>query len=371
MQDSESDRRQGGNKASSTEGAARLSVRDEKSVAPAPRSAHLLDSAVRRMSRSRLLRKCLGGPYLRINTWIWCHLPLSLRSKRPLRRYGSHLHTLIQLRDARTQSTGTYFFRNRPELKLLLRLLDQFSSDSTVEMAIVGCSKGAEVYSFSYTIRTARPDLCLRLSALDIDEDTLDFAKGGVYSLKAADGASDIGPSAFDPDGDVAARTALGQPPSSSVFERMSAVEIDALFERQGDCVRVRPQFRNAIDWRLGDAGDPNLVASLGSQDIVVANRFLCHMDPEAAEACLRNLARLVKGGGYLFVSGVDLSVRSKVASQYGWRPVIDLIGEIHEGDPSLRRDWPLHYWGLEPFDRTKGGWKLRYASVFQLPEDP
>jgi hypothetical protein len=99
-----------------------------------------------------------------------------------------------------------------------------------------------------------------------------------------------------------------------------------------------------------------------------VANRFLCHMNPKAAEACLRNLARLVKAGGYLFVSGVDLAVRSKVASEYGWRPVTDLIEEIHEGDQSLRRDWPLHYWGLEPLDRARGDWQMRYASVFQLP---
>jgi chemotaxis methyl-accepting protein methylase len=112
---------------------------------------------------------------------------------------------------------------------------------------------------------------------LDIDRDTLEFAKAGVYSLRAADEESDIGHPSSDPGGDIAAKTARGQPPSSSVFERMSSVEIDTLLEREGEFVRVRPQFRNAIDWRLGDAGDPNLVASLGSQDLVVANRFLCH----------------------------------------------------------------------------------------------
>ena len=47
-------------------------------------------------------------------------------------------------------------------------------------------------------------------------------------------------------------------------------------------------------------------------------------------------------------------------------RPVTELISEIHEGDPSLRRGWPLQYWGLEPFDQGRSDWQIRYASVFQ-----
>jgi chemotaxis methyl-accepting protein methylase len=330
-----------------------------------PLSDRLLNSAIREMSQSRLLRVYFGRPYLRVNGWIWRHLPASLRSNRSLRSYGSHLHSLIQLRTVRMQSTGTYFFRNRPELEVLSRLLDRLSYGSTVDMAVLGCSKGAEVYSMSYAVRTARQDLKLRLIALDIDKDTLEFAKTGVYSLRTGDETLDS-PSS-DLGGDIAAKTSRGQPSGSSVFERMSSVEIDALFEREGECVRVRPQFRNAIDWRLGDAGAPSLVASLGPQDIVVANRFLCHMNPQAAEACLHNLSRLVRSGGYLFISGVDLPVRTKVALERGWLPVTDLIEEIHEGDPSLRRDWPLQYWGLEPFDRGRDDWNVRYASVFQL----
>ena len=158
------------------------------------------------------------------------------------------------------------------------------------------------------------------------------------------------------------------QPPFRSIFERMPSEEMEALFKSEGDQVRVRPRFRDGISWRVGDANDPGLVEALGLQDIVVANRFLCHMHPADAEACLRNLARLVKGGGYLFVSGVDLAVRSKVARELGWTPVTELIGEIHEGDPSLRCDWPLEYWGLEPLDRRRVDWEIRYASVFQMP---
>lgn len=313
----------------------------------APLSDRVLNDPVRGMSQARALQVYLGRPYLRINTWIWGHLPASLRSKRSLRGYGSHLHSLIQLRE-RTQSTGTFFFRNRPELELLLRLLDQFPLGSTIDLTILGCSKGAEVYSFSYMIRTKRPDLNLRLCALDISREPLELAEAGVYPLDTVEPSQDRG--------------------FRSIFERMSPVEMEDLFEQDRGNARVRPRFRNGITWRLGDAGDPSLIKDLGPQDVVVANRFLCHMRPGDAEACLRSLARLVKGGGHLFVSGVDLAVRSKVASEQGWRPVTDLIEQVHEGDPSLRRDWPLHYWGLEPLDQGRKDWKVRYASVFRLP---
>jgi hypothetical protein len=109
------------------------------------------------------------------------------------------------------------------------------------------------------------------------------------------------------------------------------------------------------------------MVSALGPQDIVVANRFLCHMGPEAAEECLRNIVGLVKPGGYIFVSGVDLDVRARVARAMDWKPITDLIKEIHEGDSSLRNGWPLEYWGLEPFRDDRTDWQFRYASVFQI----
>jgi chemotaxis methyl-accepting protein methylase len=324
-----------------------------------------LRDAVDTMSQSRRLRKYLGRPYLRVNMWIWNHLPATLTSLRPGWRYGAHLHGLIQLRSARSQNIGTFFFRNRPELELLIRLLNPKREGSSLDLTILGCSKGAEVYSFAYSIRSARPDLNLSLHALDIDPDVLEFAKEGIYSLKSrAPGQPSSAGSVFS-GADLAARTFGGQ--NRSVFERMSSGEIDVMSEREGDQARVKQRFREGITWHVGDAGDPQLVDSLGLQDILVANRFLCHMQPEEAETCLRNLARLVKPGGYLFVSGVDLEVRCKVARELGWIPVTDLINEIHEGDPSLRKDWPLQYWGLEPFDRRRNDWDMRYASVFQL----
>jgi hypothetical protein len=37
-------------------------------------------------------------------------------------------------------------------------------------------------------------------------------------------------------------------------------------------------------------------------------------MEPATAERILRNVSRVLKPGGYLFVSGVDLDVRIRVA---------------------------------------------------------
>src|SRR2546430_7391646 len=115
-----------------------------------PPSARLPSGTLARMSQSRFLRKYLGRPYLRMNIWIWRHLPAFLASWRAMRRYGCHLQSLIQLWATRRQAVGTFFFRNRPELELLIRLLGQKLQNSTVNVAVLACSKGAEVYSISY-----------------------------------------------------------------------------------------------------------------------------------------------------------------------------------------------------------------------------
>ncbi len=147
----------------------------------------------------------------------------------------------------------------------------------------------------------------------------------------------------------------------------MTRDEIEAMCDIDREQARIKPWLKEGIRWLRGDASDPDLVDLLGPQDIVVANRFLCHMEPKSAERCLRNVGRMVRPGGYLLVSGIDLDVRTRIAQEMGWRPVPELVREIHDGDTSLRRGWPLEYWGLEPYrdDRPDSG--IRYASVFQV----
>jgi hypothetical protein len=70
---------------------------------------------------------------------------------------------------------------------------------------------------------------------------------------------------------------------------------------------------------------------------------------------------------GYLFVSGIDLDVRTKVAGDLGWHPLQELLEEIHAGDPCMKTFWPWHYAGLEPLNKKRGDWQHRYAAAFQL----
>jgi len=295
------------------------------------------------LSQSKFLRRIVGRPFLRVNEFAWKRLPASVRTLQPVVRYGVFLNSLVKLRSNRNQVHGTFFLRNRPELELIRSLAERKPKGSNLKLTVLACSNGAEVYSHVWFIRSARPDLKLEVFAIDISEVIVKIASEGVCSL---------------------GENALVY---ERILARMSEKEIDAMFDREGDHVRVKSWIAEGIHWFAGDAGDPRLAETVGPADIVIANKFLCHMHPPDAERCLRSLPRWVKPGGHLLVSGVDLEVRAKVAADLGWIPLLDQIGEIHDGDPSVRRDWPWRYWGLEPFDATRPDWQMRYAAAFEI----
>ena len=301
------------------------------------------DSRLARLVKTRILKKSPVGAWLRLNQRLWNRLPASLTTWGPSRLYGNFLHALARIHENRAQAFSTHFLRNRPELELIRRLVERKSPGATVRVAVLACSTGAEAYSVAWTIRSARPDLKLVFHAVDISRQAVEFAERGVYSFKAAELAH------------------------TGVFDRLSPVEIEEFFDRDGEVAAVKPWIKEGIQWQVGDAGEPEIVDLLGLQDMVVANNFLCHMDDFEAERCLRNIARLVTPDGYLFVSGIDVDVRSKVARDLGWRPVEELLEEIHEGDGGLRPYWPCHYAGLEPLDKKRKDWRLRYAAAFQV----
>ena len=298
---------------------------------------------VTRVVRARVFGKAPVNGYLRLNQKMWHILPSFITSFRPIWLYGNLLHKVARMQGTRAQAFATLFFRNRPQLELIRRLLTRVAKGGSLKVAVLGCSTGAEAYSVAWTIRSARPDIKLTLSAVDISREAVNVARGGLYS---------------------AVNSRLSD---THVCETMTAAEIETLFDREGDALRIKPWIKEGICWRAGDAREPEILDTLGQQDIVVANNFLCHMEPSEAKNCLRNIGRLVTPGGNLFVSGVDLDVRTEVARELGWDPMQELFEEIHYGDPYLGRYWPSQYAGLEPLDKRRQDWRIRYAAVFRV----
>jgi len=296
-----------------------------------------------RLVRLRILGKSPLNVYLRLNRALWNRVPASITALGPIRSYGHFLHRLARIQGGRAQAFSTYFLRNRPQLELIRRLVERRAKADTLRVAILGCSIGAEAYSIAWITRSARSDLKLVLHAMDISKQAVEIGKAGVYPL------------------------GIPGVTASNIFERMTSAEMEELFDRNSDVAMVKPWIRDGIEWYVGDVGDPKILEILEPQDIVIANNFLCHMDPSRAERCLRNIARLVRPYGYLFVCGVDLDVRTKVAEDLGWRPVLELLEEIHDGDPCMKTFWPWHYAGLEPLNKRRRDWRRRYAAAFQL----
>src|SRR6266404_7902553 len=131
-----------------------------------------------------LLQKLLVTRYLWVTGRIWRRIPVSLRSLPVVVSYGAHLHSLVLRFVDRRQNHSTSFLRNRAELQLMSRLAARAAHGSKMDVAVFACSKGAEVYSIAWTLKAARPDLTIKIRAIDISQDIIEFAKNGVYSLE-------------------------------------------------------------------------------------------------------------------------------------------------------------------------------------------
>lgn len=275
----------------------------------------------------------------RVGRKAWALMPSGVQQLAPVRRVGNKIHGLVLARGARYMNPGTFMLRNRPELDFI-HSIAQRRQGGKFRVAVLGCSIGMEVYSIRWRLRDLLSKLDLEVIGSDIDPVVIDTARRAIYPLAKYDWT----------------------------LKRLTETESQQLFETTADAVQLRPEHKSHIRWQKADAFDVGLKDALGPQDLVVANRFLCHMSPDTAAACLRNITNLVAPGGYLFVSGVDLPVRQAVMTAARFEPVAERLAEIHEGDPSIRTGWPWAPWGLEPLDRSRPDWLTRYAMVWRRP---
>lgn len=280
----------------------------------------------------------IGYYVLGFNQFLWERLPEPVLKWGTVQSYGRVLHDVVKERDSRTQSLWTYFLRNRAELDLIRDIVESKAQGSDVNILVLACSVGMEVYSIQWKLNDLKSIFNIQLSGQELSEESFEMAKKGEYPLDEYE----------------------------SHMERLSDNEGEELFNIQDGITVVQPWLKENIRWYGGDACAAELVDLIGEQDIVIANRFLCHMYPQDAERCLGNITKLVAPGGYLFVSGVDLDVRQKVMRESGFEPVSDRLEEIHNGDYTLLQGWPWVYWGLEPISDKADNYLTRYAMVWR-----
>ncbi len=266
---------------------------------------------------------------------------------RPARswRIGRVIGKLVHRRACRIQQRTafadyTHFFRNVPQLEALRDLVLEMNDRASLKMAVLGCSTGAELYSALWMIRTARPGLAVSAVGIDIAETGIQRAIAGIYPL----GIREV--------------------------EGVTETAYERLFTRQGDALRVQDWLRDGVAWRVANACSATLREEFGAQNIVLANNFLCHMSDRQAENCLRTIVGLLASGGYLFVWGIDLEVRTRVVQALGLIPVTVKLEEIYSADQRAIEVWPLKYWGIEPMDKRLADWPVRYATIFKAPGD-
>lgn len=268
---------------------------------------------------------------------LWKRLPRPARSWKVTRTIGHLIHRRVCRLRERGGGNYTRFFRNLPQLEVLRDLALAMPRSNPLKILVLGCSTGAELYSLLWMVRVARPEQSVHALGIDLSPSSVRAAAEGAYPIDATEVAG------------------------------ISETAYHRLFTRQADMLRVQPWLKDHATWSVGDACSPDLLTRLGPQDLVLANNFLFHMPASRAEACLRNIVRLVAPNGYLSVAGVDLDVRSRAVRDLGLRPIPAKLEDIYTAD-GLLEAWPLHFWGLEPLDRKHPDWPVRYTTLFRVP---
>jgi chemotaxis protein methyltransferase CheR len=279
---------------------------------------------------------------------MWDSIPRPVMETAVMRHAGRCIYRTFTRNVSRVQSHYTHFMRNPPQLEVLADLLSECDQGSTLRIASIGCSTGAELYSVLHSFRRARPDLKIVAQGADISEAVVEVARKGVYR-----------PDAPSAEGGL---YLIGRAEVSS----QDVDDLRDILEPLPDgTLRVHDWLRENIIWHTADATSLSLIDVVGEQDILIANNFIGPMDDPLAEACLRNVMKLVCPGGLLVVEGIDTDLKTRILKGSNFGPVLTRQEDIWTADAS-KRGWPWIRWGHEPLDRNREAWQFRYSVIFR-----
>ncbi|MBF6024864.1 CheR family methyltransferase [Lysobacter niastensis] len=276
---------------------------------------------------------------------VWETSPPERLASTAYRWFGTFIYRHYVRYQDRVQSHYTRFLRNQPQLNQLVSLVKEASPLTPISVASIGCSSGAELYSLLWALRSSIPSLIVTGVGVDISPEAIASAQAALYRASAP---------------------AVKMPHDESELADLSEDVIPRLFAPRGDEFIVHDWIRAGCKWVVGDICDSSAVANLGTHDVVLANNFLGPMDDAQAAACLTGIVGLVKPGGYLVVDGVDLNVKCKVIRRLNLKPITHDLDAIYSAGPH-KGGWPWIRWGLEPINRSRRDWQIRYSTIFKV----
>ncbi len=250
-------------------------------------------------------------------------------------------HRITLAMSDRENATFTGFLRLPSQFSALYGpVLDFLLSDGNVRslnIAVLGCSNGAEAYTIASLMKTHARTIDFKIHAYDIDRAMIEKARDAVYG----------------PD---------------EIFnnKRITTDFVNATFDRTGDRYMVKQDIVKHVFFGLADALDPRLPGTVGTADIVYAQNFLLHMRPHRAKRAFANLCSLLNRRAALFIDGMDIGLRTELTRKHHQEPLDYKIETIHnEARWARGMGWPYSYWGLEPFLPSRREWRRRYATIF------
>ncbi len=227
---------------------------------------------------------------------------------------------------------GQYQALAGPVLDRILPALDA----RPLEITVIGCSTGEEVYSIITCLLAHRPGLAFHIYAYDISEEVIRKAEVAHYDSAAV----------------MKSPIPLGM---RETFMRASEDEFV-----------MRNDLKRFATFQRADLLAPDVTEQIRAGDVVFAQNLLFNLDRRTAKRAFANIVSLMREHAVLFCEGMDLDMRIHLTKKFGLTPLEFEIEGIHEdGRRSRCNGWPYHYWGLEPFSRKRRNWRRRYGTIF------
>ncbi|MFZ3064381.1 MAG: CheR family methyltransferase [Nitrospirota bacterium] len=255
--------------------------------------------------------------------------------------WQSFRHRMVLLLSNRNNSTFTGFLRLPTQFEALtgpvINFLLKDGMTKSLKITVIGCSNGAEVYTIASVLKNRLPKLMFAINAYDIDKEMISKARTACYQQQ-------------------------------EVFNNKVITDtfINSTFNIEKGLYIVKKDIACLVRFDVVDVLNSNLKGITGISDIVFAQNFIFHMRRKTAKAAFNNVCSILNSKAVLFIDGIDIDIRLKLAKRNNLEPLEYKIEEIHNEAMMARGvGWPYSYWGLEPFSMSDKDWKRRYSTIF------